>query len=140
MHPKYLEQCLAYGESESVSSCRYSIFVELITKKFKVDKYTLLLMLSHVCHVRLYDPMDCSPPGSSVHRIFQASILEWVAMPSSRGSLLLLFPFLYSSLPGVWPLKILFTVILEEFGGGVGWGAHSTFIKKITSYKFIKNF
>ena len=31
-------------------------------------------------------PMDCRPPGSSVHGIFQARILEWVAMPSSRGS------------------------------------------------------
>ena len=30
--------------------------------------------------------MDCSPPGSSVHGIFLARILEWVAMPSSRGS------------------------------------------------------
>ena len=32
----------------------------------------------------LCDPMDCSPPGSSVHGILQARILEWVAMPSSR--------------------------------------------------------
>ena len=32
------------------------------------------------------DPIDCSPPGSSVHGIFQARILEWVALPSSRGS------------------------------------------------------
>ena len=32
------------------------------------------------------DPMDCSPPGSSVHGIFQARILEWVAISSSRGS------------------------------------------------------
>ena len=31
------------------------------------------------------DPLDCSLPGSSVHGIFQARILEWVAMPSSRG-------------------------------------------------------
>ena len=31
-------------------------------------------------------PKDCNPPGSSVHGILQASILEWVAMPSSRGS------------------------------------------------------
>ena len=31
-------------------------------------------------------PMDCSPPGSSVHGILQAGILEWVATPSSRGS------------------------------------------------------
>ena len=31
-------------------------------------------------------PVDCSPPDSSVHRILQARILEWVALPSSRGS------------------------------------------------------
>ena len=34
----------------------------------------------------LYDPMDRSPPDSSVPGILQARILEWVAMPSSRGS------------------------------------------------------
>ena len=34
----------------------------------------------------LCDPMDGSPPGSSVDGILQARILEWVAMPSSRGS------------------------------------------------------
>ena len=34
----------------------------------------------------LYDPMDCSLLGSSVHRILQARILEWIAMSSSRGS------------------------------------------------------
>ena len=34
----------------------------------------------------LCDPMDCSPPGFSVHRILQAGILEWLAIPSSRGS------------------------------------------------------
>ena len=35
--------------------------------------------------VRLCDPMDCSPPGSSVHGILQARTLEWVAISSSRG-------------------------------------------------------
>ena len=34
----------------------------------------------------LCNPVDCSPPGSSVHGILQARILEWVAMPSSGGS------------------------------------------------------
>ena len=34
----------------------------------------------------LWDPMDCSLPGSSAHGVLQARILEWVAMPSSRGS------------------------------------------------------
>ena len=51
-------------------------------------------LVSRVCvwalngfsRVWLCDPMDCSPPGSSVHGILQARILERVAMPSSRGS------------------------------------------------------
>ena len=34
----------------------------------------------------LSDPMDCSPPGSSVHGTLQARTLEWAAMSSSRGS------------------------------------------------------
>ena len=34
----------------------------------------------------LWDPINCSPRGSSVCEILQARILEWVAMPSSRGS------------------------------------------------------
>ena len=36
--------------------------------------------------VRLCNPVDCSPPGSSIHGILQARILEWVAISSSRGS------------------------------------------------------
>ena len=40
---------------------------------------------SHVC-ATLSDSMDCSPPGSSVHGISQARILEWVAISFSRGS------------------------------------------------------
>ena len=44
-------------------------------------------MLSCFSHSQLFvTPMDCSPPGSSVHGIFQARILEWIVMPSSRGS------------------------------------------------------
>ena len=34
----------------------------------------------------LCDPMDCSLPGSSIHEIFQARVLEWVAISFSRGS------------------------------------------------------
>ena len=43
-----------------------------------VKSFHLRLILCH--------PMDCSPPGSPVHGILQARRLEWVAMPSSRGS------------------------------------------------------
>ena len=34
----------------------------------------------------LCDPMDCSLSGSSVHEIFQARVLEWIAISFSRGS------------------------------------------------------
>ena len=40
----------------------------------------------HQSCLTLCDPMDCKPPGPSVHGILQASILEWVAIPFSRGS------------------------------------------------------
>ena len=58
----------------------------------------LLLLLSRFSRVRLCaakslqlcttlcDPIDGNPPGSPVHGILQARTLEWVAMPSSRGS------------------------------------------------------
>ena len=53
--------------------------------------------MNHLCCVcsviksclTLLDPVDCSPPGSSVHGIFLARILEWVAISRSRGSSLL---------------------------------------------------
>ena len=41
----------------------------------------------HVCvQSCLCDPMDCNPPGFSVHRIFHARILEWVSISYSKGS------------------------------------------------------
>jgi len=46
---------------------------------------TFLQQLSRSC-LTLCDPKDCSPLDSSVWGISQARILEWVAIPSSRGS------------------------------------------------------
>ena len=37
-------------------------------------------------YLSLCDPVDCSPPGSILHGILQARILEWVAIPFSKGS------------------------------------------------------
>ena len=48
-------------------------------------KQTFLLSHFSRCPT-LCDPRDCSPPGSSVRGVLQARILQWVAMPSSRGS------------------------------------------------------
>ena len=47
--------------------------------------YFLCAKLIQLC-LTLCDPIHCSPPGSSVHGILQARILEWVAISSSRGS------------------------------------------------------
>ena len=43
------------------------------------------MLVARSCLI-LGDPVDCSPPGSSVPGSLQARILEWVTMPSSRGS------------------------------------------------------
>ena len=48
--------------------------------------YLIVNMLVTQSCLTLCDPMDYSLPGSSVHRILQARILEWVAIPFSRGS------------------------------------------------------
>ena len=56
-HPAYLTYMPSESESEVAQSCP-----------------------------TLCDPMDCSRPGSSVHGIFQARILKWVAIPFSRES------------------------------------------------------
>ena len=56
----------------------------------KVSKYGLIHTLCvrakflQLC-LTLFDPINCSLPGSSVHQILQSRILEWVATPSSRG-------------------------------------------------------
>ena len=48
---------------------------------------TLFVVVYSLSRVRLFcDPMDCSPPESFVHGIFQARILEWVVISFSRGS------------------------------------------------------
>ena len=44
---------------------------------------SLCVLVTQVC-LTLFNPMDCSPPGFSVHGIFQARILEWVAISFSN--------------------------------------------------------
>ena len=71
----------------------WKIFVEnkvlLFCMSFKLWRYFPYLMQGGM-HAQscptLWDTMDYSPPGSSVHEISQARILEWIVMPSSRGS------------------------------------------------------
>ena len=46
----------------------------------------VVVCLAAKLRLTLCNPVDCSPPGSSVHGILQARILEWVAIFFSRGS------------------------------------------------------
>ena len=60
-------------------------FIQLVMfQNFLCDRACVCAKLLQSCPT-LCDPMDCSPPGSSVRGIVQVRILEWVAMPSSRG-------------------------------------------------------
>ena len=51
---------------------------------YAIELITMKVLVVQSC-LTLCNPMDCSPPGSSIHGIFQARILEWVAMPSPGG-------------------------------------------------------
>ena len=110
----------------------------------------LLQLYSTLCH-----PMDCSPPGSSVHGILQARILEWVAISFYRGSSLTQgsnpgFPHCRQILyhlplsarsddsetpshnlsPHLTPLSTSQSIFLLWTGHGIPFGPHSPFQEK----------
>ena len=61
--------------------------IEIITSVRTIIQTVLCVgAMSLQLYLILCNPMDCSRPGSSVHGILQARILEWVAISSSRGS------------------------------------------------------
>ena len=62
----------------------YSIVLVSVVEQSDLDIYSDS-EVAQLCPT-LCNPMDSSQPGSSVHGIFQARILEWVAISFSRGS------------------------------------------------------
>ena len=64
-----------------------SIIQDIKARKWQ-SHASAVVVLSHFSPT-LCDPTDCSPAGSSVLGILQARVLEWVAMPASRGSSLI---------------------------------------------------
>ena len=67
-------------------------------------KKQCMCLVTQSC-LTLCNPLDCSPPGSSVHGIFQARTLEWVAISSARGS----------SWPRDWTLPPLSPALAARF-------------------------
>ena len=71
--------------SDSWGCCVSILHVRSDVKSCPVLTFALIVLIAQFC-LTLCDPMVCSPRGSSVHRILQARILEWGAIPFSRGS------------------------------------------------------
>ena len=71
--------------SFSSSTSKSTLIYELCFVIWFVPLCSSVYMHAQSC-LTLCDPMDCSPPGFTVHEIFQARILEWVVIFFSRGS------------------------------------------------------
>ena len=61
------------------------IIIPILQRMKLRSRELLLLLLSRISRVRLCNPIDGSPPGSSVPRILQARTLEWVAISFSNA-------------------------------------------------------
>ena len=79
-------------------------FLSGLIGKYFTCLYLTAAKLFQSCPI-LCDPMDCTPPDSSVHGICHAGILQWVAVPSSRGS----------SNPGIKPLALMSPALAGRF-------------------------
>ena len=64
---------------------KFLIYDTLKCMRWFISPAGMHAKLLQLC-LTLWDPMDCSPPGSSVHGILQTRILKWVALPTSRES------------------------------------------------------
>ena len=67
----------------TLSSPLYQTHISLANQALFITAWSAKSI--HLCST-LCDPKDCSPPGSSVHKILQARILEWIAIPFPRRS------------------------------------------------------
>ena len=91
IHSLAIAVSLHIGGHTSRTSHRKSLEKSIILQTLTIISFPifytfiLLVIITQLCSA-LCDPMDCSPPGPSVLGILQARILEWVAIPFSRGS------------------------------------------------------
>ena len=67
--------------SSDLKSCTKTTIIAIFNTKSKQIYSEIAQSCPTLC-----DPMDCSPPGSSIHGILQARVLEWGAISFSRGS------------------------------------------------------
>ena len=72
--------------SRKMNACNWSKWANEKGSRGRYQKGQIVKMLVTQPRPTLCNPLDCSPPGSSVHGILQARILEWFAISFSRGS------------------------------------------------------
>ena len=87
---KYVLICFRFYSRKYVNACYGKVWGDWVKYKERKEEKGEEEELSESevaqsCPT-LCDPMDCSPPNSSVHGVFQARTLEWVAISFSRGS------------------------------------------------------
>ena len=74
--------------NKTYHSDQFAIYIfntVLVLSIYKLTYEVKWIEVAQLC-LTLCDPMDCSLSGSSVHGIFQARVLEWIAITFSRGS------------------------------------------------------
>ena len=78
---------------ESFLACLYALKIQFTDRiidrgetENNLEQESKVKVLVTQSYPTLCDPMDCSPPGSSVHGTLQERILQWVAIPFSRAS------------------------------------------------------
>ena len=80
---------VSWCEAQGSLLCSFMVvwasLVAQMVKNLPAMQEKVKVLVTQSC-LTLCDPMDCSPPGSSVPGILQARILDWVAMRSTRGS------------------------------------------------------
>ena len=79
----YVEVLIPGSISGMCNNVDHCLFEILFSPTLYSNTLLCLCLVPQLCPI-LCDPMDCSPPGSSVHGILQARILEWVAIPFFR--------------------------------------------------------
>ena len=88
VHLKLSQHCWSAIGQYKIKSFfkKYELEEQSLVRGISVsENHTCAYLLAQPCPA-LCDPMDSSLPGSSVHGILRATVLEWVAMPFSRGS------------------------------------------------------
>ena len=78
-------QVILSGHNSLRSTCNFTIFLPPKKTEMLASESDVVCVLVAQSCLTLYNPVDYSLPGSSVHGIFQARILEWVAISYSRG-------------------------------------------------------